>query len=79
MRLYESGCRHGNDRARHLPIDIGNVGHIRVVVHVGDIDIIDDGVAGINPGEIVTAHRIRGSVNLAWSEWEPGNSTAAAK
>ena len=80
LRLHECSCRHSDDGTRYLSVDISNVGHIGIVGDIGDIDIIDiidDRIASVDVGEIIAAHRIRGSVDLAWAEGKPCNSTTA--
>lgn len=77
LRFLEYSCRHSNDGTRYMSVDISNVGYIRNVGHIGDIDIIDDRVAGVNVGEIIAAHRICGMVDLARTEGKPCNSATA--
>ncbi len=78
LRLDEGGRRHGDDRARHLPIRVHDVGHVDVVVGVVDNRVVDHGVAAVDVFVIAAAHRIRGLIDLARPEREPRDATDVA-
>src|SRR4030095_6914590 len=66
------------DRARHLPVGVDDVGHVRVVVVIVDDGGVDDGIAAIDIFEISASPRVGGPRDTARTEREPGDTADVA-
>ena len=73
----EGALRHRSDRARYIPVHVGDIGDGSRpvddggVVDVGDGGVADRGVADVDPVDVNPAHPVGGHVNFPRAQREP--------
>ena len=71
LRLHERRRGDRDDRPRNLLVDVGYVGHVRVVVHVRDLGVVDDRIASVDIGVVAATHRVRRAIHVTRTQREP--------